>query len=67
MKSKLVMACVLGSALLGVSGPVLAHHGNAEYEKKVSEFKQATVTKFAWAEKEEERKQNYETVLARTK
>src|SRR5579872_203569 len=49
MKSKLVMACVLGSALLAVSGPVLAHHGNAAYENKVSEFKQATVTKFAWA------------------
>jgi hypothetical protein len=49
MKSKLVMACVLGSALLGVTGPVLAHHGNAAYENKVSEFKQATVTKFAWA------------------
>jgi hypothetical protein len=49
MKSKLVMACVLGSALFAVSGPVLAHHGNAAYENKVSEFKQATVTKFAWA------------------
>jgi Family of unknown function (DUF6152) len=49
MKSKLVMACVLGIVVLVVSGPVLAHHGNAAYENKVSEFKQATVTKFAWA------------------
>lgn len=49
MKSKLVMACVVGIVLLVVSGPVLAHHGNAAYENKMSEFKQATVTKFAWA------------------
>jgi hypothetical protein len=49
MKSKLVMACVLGIVVLVVSGPVLAHHGNAAYENKVSEFKQVTVTKFAWA------------------
>jgi len=49
MKSKLLMPCVLTIALLAVCGPVLAHHGNAAYENKVSEFKQATVTKFAWA------------------
>src|SRR5579864_2356675 len=49
MKSKLSMACVLGIVVLAVSGPVFAHHGNAAYENKVSEFKQATVTKFAWA------------------
>jgi len=49
MKSKLVMACVLGVVLVAASGPVFAHHGNAAYENKVSEFKQATVTKFAWA------------------
>ena len=49
MKSKLLMPCVLGIALLVVCGPLLAHHGNAAYENKMSEFKQATVTKFAWA------------------
>ena len=49
MKSKLLVAFVLGVGLLAVCGPVLAHHGNAAYENKVSEFKQATVTKFAWS------------------
>ena len=49
MKSKLLMPCVLTIGLLAVCGPLLAHHGNAAYENKVSEFKQATVTKFAWA------------------
>jgi hypothetical protein len=49
MKSKLVMAFVMGVGLLAVCGPVLAHHGSAAYENKVSEFKQATVTKFAWS------------------
>ncbi|MBI4886270.1 MAG: hypothetical protein HY824_04205 [Acidobacteria bacterium] len=27
----------------------LAHHGNAAYEDTITEFKQATVTQFAWA------------------
>jgi hypothetical protein len=49
MKSKLAVAFILGVGLLAVCGPVLAHHGNAAYENKVSEFKQATVTKFAWS------------------
>ena len=49
MKSKLAVAFILGAGLLAVCGPVLAHHGNAAYENKVSEFKQATVTKFAWS------------------
>ena len=49
MKSKLFVAFVLGVGLLAVCGSVLAHHGNAAYENKVTEFKQATVTKFAWA------------------
>ena len=49
MKSKLLVAFVLGVGLLAACGPVLAHHGSAAYENKVSEFKQATVTKFAWS------------------
>jgi hypothetical protein len=49
MKSKLLVTFVLSVVLLGVSGPLLAHHGNVAYENKLSEFKQATVTKFAWA------------------
>src|SRR5256712_13818202 len=49
MKSKLLVAFVSGVGLLAVCGSVLAHHGNAAYENKVTEFKQDTVTKFAWA------------------
>ena len=49
MKSRLLVAFVMGVGLLAVCGPVLAHHGSAAYENKVSEFKQATVTKFAWS------------------
>lgn len=49
MKSKLVLAFVLGVALLVVSGPVLAHHGNAAYSDNITIHKQATVTKFLWS------------------
>ena len=49
MKSYLFVAGVLGLGLLTVSVPVLAHHGNAAYADDFTEFKQATVTKFAWA------------------
>ena len=49
MKDRLVVLFVLIAAVLGVCGPALAHHGNAAYEDKVTEFKQATVTKFSWA------------------
>jgi len=49
MKSKLLVAFVLGVGLLAVCSQVLAHHGNAAYADKVAEFKQATVTKFMWS------------------
>jgi len=49
MKSKLLVAFVLGVSLLAVCGPVLAHHGSVAYADKPSEFKQVTVTKFLWA------------------
>lgn len=49
MKSYLFVAGVLSLALLTVSVPALAHHGNAAYADEITEFKQATVTKFAWA------------------
>jgi len=49
MKSYLFAAGVLSVGLLAVSVPVLAHHGNAAYADDFTEFKQATVTKFAWA------------------
>jgi hypothetical protein len=42
------LALVLG-ALLALGAPVFAHHGNAAYDNKLTEFKNATVTKFLWA------------------
>jgi hypothetical protein len=50
MKSNLVVAGVLSLGLLTTaSAPLSAHHGNAAYADEITEFKQATVTKFAWA------------------
>jgi hypothetical protein len=50
MKANLLVTSVLGLGLLTmVSGPALAHHGNAAYADTVTEFKQATVTQVAWA------------------
>ena len=50
MKSYLLVTGVLSLGLLTtVSAPVSAHHGNAAYADDITEFKQATVTKFAWA------------------
>lgn len=49
MKNRLLVALVLFVSALAISGPVLAHHGNAAYADTVSVFKQATVTKFGWA------------------
>ena len=50
MKSYLLVTGVLSLGLLTtVSTPVSAHHGNAAYADDITEFKQATVTKFAWA------------------
>jgi Family of unknown function (DUF6152) len=49
MKNTLVAAFVLTVGLLTGSGSALAHHGNAAYEDKVTELKQATVAKFLWS------------------
>jgi hypothetical protein len=50
MKSHLLVRGVLSLGLLTtVSAPASAHHGNAAYADDITEFKQATVTKFAWA------------------
>src|SRR3982750_1502953 len=49
MKSKLLVAFVLGVGLLAASGSALAHPGNAAFSAKATEFKDVTVTKFAWA------------------
>jgi hypothetical protein len=50
MKGKLLVTSALSFILLmGASGRVLAHHGNAAYADTITEFKQAKVTQFAWA------------------
>ena len=50
MKSHPLVTSVFVLGLLVAAGaPVLAHHGNAAYDDKITEFKQAKVTQFAWA------------------
>jgi len=49
MKNRLLAAFVVAVGLLTLCGPALAHHGNAAYADKITEFKQAKVTQFAWA------------------
>ena len=50
MKSHPLLASVFVLGLLVAAGaPALAHHGNAAYDDKITEFKQAKVTQFAWA------------------
>jgi hypothetical protein len=45
-----VAAFVSLAGLIALSTPVWSHHGNAAYdESKVVVIKDATVTKFAWA------------------
>jgi hypothetical protein len=50
MKVCLLVTGVLTLGLLAAtSAPATAHHGNAAYADEITEFKDATVTKFAWA------------------
>jgi hypothetical protein len=50
MKKHLLATGLLSLGLLAAMGaPTFAHHGNAAYADDITEFKQATVTKFAWA------------------
>ena len=49
MKCKPLIAVALSVGLLSVAGPLMAHHGNAAYADKVTEFKNVTITKFSWA------------------
>ena len=49
MHSRLLAACVLGIALLTVCGSAMAHHGTPAYEDKITEVKNATVTRFGWS------------------
>src|SRR4029077_669918 len=41
--------CFLLAGILMAGLPASAHHGNAAFSDKVTEFKGVTVTKFAWA------------------
>jgi hypothetical protein len=43
------VACFLLAAILAVCLPMAAHHGGASTEEETTEFKNVTVTKFAWA------------------
>lgn len=49
MKPKLIISFALVMSVLSVCGPAFAHHGSAAYADKVVVLKEATVTKFAWA------------------
>ena len=50
MKSKLLMSLAATVCLLGISGPIFAHHGSAVYNTDaVVTLKDATVTRFIWA------------------
>jgi hypothetical protein len=50
MKGPLLVTSALSLALLTALGaPAFAHHGNAAYADDITEFKQATITKFAWS------------------
>jgi hypothetical protein len=48
MKTNLLVTFLGLSLLTMVSAPALAHHGNAAYADNFTEFKNATVSKFAW-------------------
>ena len=47
MRTRSVLSLL--AAILAVSPPALAHHGNAAYEGGVTVLKDATVTKLVWA------------------
>src|SRR3954462_3614369 len=42
------LALIVG-AVTALGAPLLAHHGNAAYADQITEFKQATVTRFLWS------------------
>jgi hypothetical protein len=48
MKTNLLVTLLGLGLLTTVSTPALAHHGNAAYADNFTEFKNATVTRFAW-------------------
>jgi Family of unknown function (DUF6152) len=49
MKSTRLVSLFLLVSTLGTGGPLFAHHGAAAYADKIVVLKDATVTKFVWA------------------
>ena len=49
MKGKLLVSVAVCLGAFIFCDPLLAHHGNAAFAEKPTVLKQATVTKFAWA------------------
>ena len=49
MNSKLAASIVMISSLLGVCGPVSAHHGNSAYDEEHQIAVTGTVTEFVWS------------------
>jgi hypothetical protein len=50
MKLKRFATTILACAVMtGSTASLRAHHGNAAYDDKITEFKQAKVTRFLWA------------------
>ncbi len=49
VKTKLLVSFALIAGVFAVTGPAFAHHGSAAYADKMIVLKDATVTKFAWA------------------
>jgi hypothetical protein len=49
MKSKWLMSFALLAYVLSACSPLFAHHGAAAYADKIVVLKDATVTKFLWA------------------
>ena len=46
---KLLLSLSVLAGLLAVSAPVIAHHGNAAMSTSLVTFKDATITKYIWA------------------
>ena len=48
-KTRIVAPLAVMLGLVAVCSPLFAHHGNAAFSDKLTTLKQATVTKFSWA------------------
>src|SRR2546422_11112871 len=48
MKTKMLASCALIAGLLGMGGPLVAHHGDAAYSATPMVMKGCVVTQFTW-------------------